>query len=234
MNKRPLYIPVMALFFLVTGLFFPIQIAYIFNVNLFDFSHIINKLTALNLISMALLFTSSALTLKMNKNIFLLLPILNFFIFINNYIVAEYGQHYSHTNTIISSMAFLVISLGFYQKDMHKMFHDLKFRYWLSSKRFTRNMPIIVEFDNKAVSTTTHDISKSGMFIVDKHFGKLYELERNKEIIVKISLGRKRTINMKAKIVRKTMARGTYPQGIGIQFEEELSNQDYKIAAVAA
>jgi hypothetical protein len=233
MNKKPIYITFMSIFFLTLALMFPIQISYLYEISLFNIPEIVSKLTFLNLISIIVLITASIMTFKMNKRLFYYLPIINFFIFFNNYIVAEYGQIYSHTTTLIASLGFLITTLGFYQRDIHKVYHDFKFRYWLTSPRFKKRTQVKIQYGEETYWGYTHDISASGMFIVEEQRGSIYNIPQNVEMKVTLIVEKTSTktsnIKIDARIVRKCMARGNYPQGVGVNFSKNLSEEDMQM-----
>lgn len=183
---------------------------------------VFSKLTPLNLISAAFLVLTGIFTLKMSKNLFYVLPILNIAICLNNYIVAEYGQIYTHLQTGLSSLFFLTISLGFYRKDIRRVIEDEKFRYWMTPKREMKEIPVEIECNGKKIKSLTYDISKTGVFIIDKGFGDVFNLPYDALLTVRLNL--KKPILIKATIARKTLAKGTYPQGIGLKFESPILN----------
>lgn len=99
MNQKPLFIPLMAISLILIAISFPIQIAILFDYSFLDFAQIFSKLTPLNYVVIMLLVYTSYLTYKMKPSVFIALPILNLFVFLNNFIVAEYGQIYGHFQT---------------------------------------------------------------------------------------------------------------------------------------
>lgn len=217
MHKKPIFIPIMTAFFLVLALLFPVQIMVLFRYSPLDIISVLTKLTPLNYIVMTLLIGTSYLTYKMNSKVFILLPLLNFCIFFNNYIVAEYGQIYSHTQTYFASFGMLALSLGFYQKDIFKIYHEIKYRYWLTSKRFKKNMPVLICIDDIAINTECFDISKTGMFIKTDPNLEIFNLKTNSTIDVYINIGKSK-VKLSAKVIRKCLQKGNYPKGVGVAF----------------
>lgn len=222
MKEKPLFLTFMSAYLLISALMFPIQICYLFDLSIFDITLVLSKLTPLNLISMLFLAITGIFTLKLNKHLFVVLPILNIAICLNNYVVAEYGQMYSHLQTGLSSLFFLTISLGFYRKDIRKVIEDKKFRYWMTPKREMKQIPIEIECNGRRIKSHTYDISKTGLFIIDKGFGDVFNLPYDALLTIRINL--KRPVLLRASVARKTLAKGTYPQGIGIKFESPILN----------
>lgn len=227
MNKKPAYIVLMSIFFAILAFMFPIQIAFIYELNISDFELIISKLTYINILCMISLIIGGVLTFTMNKNIFFYLPILNFFIFINNFVVAEYGQVYSHTITGIASLLFLSLTLGFYHRTIYKIYHDVKFRYWLTSPRTKKDLDVFIEYGDQAYRGKTYDISRSGIFIQASRDEEMYSIPQNIKLTVRLYTNKKSYINLEAVIVRKGSKTGTYPSGLGLKLEKRFKDNEF-------
>lgn len=228
MHNKPKFVLVVANIFIALAISFPVQIMLVYKHGPLDIIPIFTKLTPLNYILMGLFCFTAYLTYTMNKLIFILLPFLNFFVFMNNFIVAEYGQDFTHAQTIVASTAFLMLTLSFYQKDIYNVYNDMKFRWWLTSPRFKKQIPIRVTVDGETYFSKTFDISKTGMFIETDDLYRIFKIENGKEITVRIM--KERPIDLVAKVVRKSIAKGHYPAGIGIHFDyiERAGIRNYK------
>lgn len=237
MKTKPLFVPFMSLILILISISFPIQIAIIFDYNIFEFKAIFSKLTPLNYIVMTLLAYTSFLTYKMNPKVFILLPFLNLFVFINNFVVSEYGQLYGHTQTFAVSTVFLFFTLTYYRKDIYKVYHDLKFRYWLTTPRFKRNLPLEIYIDGKMIKSETFDISLTGLFIKADPSNQLFDLKTHQDINIVI-IDKKKKIKLSAYIMRKCIAQGHYPAGIGVKInhndESMFWNKEIKKLSRAA
>lgn len=238
MKKIPLFVPLMALSLFLIALSFPIQIALIYDHSIFEITTIMSKLTPLNYIVMGLLLYTSYLTLKIKARVFIVLPILNLFVFLNNFVVSEYGQLYGHFQTFLVSTLFLLYTLTFYRKDIYRVYHDLKFRYWLTSPRFKRHLPVELHYKGNIIKTETFDISKTGLFIKTDPYKELLSINTHQDIDIVIIDKRKR-IKLNAYIMRKCVAQGSYPEGIGVRInhtEESFmwNGQLEKLAKAAA
>jgi hypothetical protein len=188
----------------------------LFEYNVFNFTEILSKLTPLNYILMTLLLITSYLTYKVNPSVFILIPILNLTVFINNFIVAEYGQIYAHLQTLLISICFLLLTLSFYRTEIYKIYHDIKFRYWLTSPRFNSRLPIEIHYNNTVIKTKSFDISLTGLFIEADLNNKIFKLDSKKNIDIIIH-DNKKQIKLNVFITRKCMSRGHYPAGIGVK-----------------
>lgn len=226
MPTKPKFILLMSALFLALAISFPVQIMFMFGYMPWDIIPIVTKLTPLNYLLIAVFSYTAYLTYKTNKLVFVMLPFLNFFVFINNFIVAEYGQIYTHAQTLVASTAFLLLTLSFYQKDIYNVYNDLKYRWWLTSPRFQKKIPIIINYLDETYNCTTFDISKTGMFIKTDDLYRVFKIENNKNIDLVFKIG-KQDIKLTAKVVRKSIAKGNYPAGVGVHFNER---PDYKDA----
>lgn len=220
MPNKPKFIKFMSIVFALLAISFPVQIMFMFGYMPWEFVSIATKLTPLNYILIGFFFYASYLTYKTNKLVFIMLPFLNFFVFLNNFVVAEYGQVFTHAQTIVASTAFLLVTLSFYQKDIYNVYNDLKFRWWLTSPRFKEQMPVIISYQGEDFRCTTFDISRTGMFIKTDDLYKVFKIENNKDIEIKFIVGKK-SIILQAQVVRKSIAKGQYPAGIGVHFNDQ-------------
>lgn len=222
MPTKPKFISFMSLLFATLAISFPVQIMFMFGYMPWDIVPILTKLTPLNYILIASFSYTAYLTYNTNKLVFITLPFLNFFVFLNNFVVAEYGQIYTHAQTLVASTAFLLLTLSFYQKDIYNIYNDLKFRWWLTSPRFQKIIPITILHSGEEYNCTTFDISKTGMFIKTDDLYRVFKIQNNKDIELLFKIGKK-AIKLKAQIVRKSISKGQYPAGVGVHFSERPS-----------
>lgn len=78
-------------------------------------------------------------------------------------------------------------------------------------------MPITIHYEDESYKCTTFDISRTGMFIKTDDLYRVFKIENNKEIELLLKIG-KNPIKIKAQVVRKSIAKGNYPAGVGIHF----------------
>lgn len=224
MPTKPKFINVMSFLFLALAISFPVQIMIMFKHYPWDVVAIATKLTPLNYILIGFFVYTAYLTYTTNKLVFLMLPFLNFFVFLNNFVVAEYGQAYTHAQNVVASTAFLLLTLSFYQKDIYQVYSDMKFRWWLTSPRLKKQIPVTIHYDGEVYNCSSYDISKTGMFIKTDDLFRIFKIENNKEIEVYFKINN-RPIKMKATVVRKSIAKGQYPPGIGVHFNSRPDDE---------
>lgn len=227
MNKKPRFIAFITAVFLCLALSFPLQIMHIYSLGLSEFVMIFSKLTAMNYMLMAFFIVCAYYSYKINKHIFIILPFLIFFVFLNNFIVAQYGDNYTHTQTLLSSVAFLLLCLSFYQVDIYQVYHNEKFRWWMVPTRYKKSIPVKIKVNDDIFISNTFDISKTGMFIEEDKNSRLLNIEQNTHI--SITLLKNIPIEITATVVRASLAKGKYPAGIGIKIENIIRPKDTTI-----
>lgn len=217
MKKRPLYLNMMMILHVCLIISFFVQIAWIYNHHLiFDVFIIWDKLTLLNKVLMLLFALSIPLYAKASRLLLLLLPINFYLIFLNNNIVATYGQDFSVWQA--NSAGFLYILANLYllsHKNLKIILNPLA-RWWRCSKRLPLSLPVkLITSNGVVLETKTFEISKTGAFL------KTYadELKAGESIKIEIPTP-SGLFELQAKIVRKSAPQGHYPAGIGVHFSK--------------
>ncbi|MCO4752878.1 MAG: PilZ domain-containing protein [Bacteriovoracaceae bacterium] len=219
MKTKPLFFTVMPAIFLMLALALPVQIALIYQINIFDLTGIFSKLTPLNICLMGMFAWVSFATFKYDKSLFVLLPFVNLAVFVNNYVVGSFGEDFSIFETTVGSTAFLALSVSFYSKSIYRVFNEQNYRWWLSVPRKKLSVPLTIHTSANTIKTKSFDVSETGIFaITDNEFG-LFKTAKNQEIELSIHLNDK-ILQCKGKIVRKSLQKGAYPEGVGIQFSQ--------------
>jgi hypothetical protein len=225
MKNKPMFFSVMPLVLTVLAFSMPAQIAIIYDISIFEFEAIMSKLTPLNYLLMGMFLWLSIATYKIDKNLFILLPFINLFVFLNNYVVGSFGEDFSIVQTTLASSLFLALTLSYYLKDNYKIINDIKTRWWLTSPRNKLKIPLTIISSKDKIKTQSFDVSKSGLFAINDPDFELFQIP--KDNIVDITIHTEdNTLKMKGKLVRKALSKGHYPEGVGIQFLEE--DPDYQ------
>ena len=219
MKTKPMFFNIMPAVFLMLALAMPIQIALIYRINILDFVGIFSKLTPLNIMLMMTFGWVAYATHSFDKKLFLLLPILNLIVFANNYFVGAFGQDFSILETTISSTAFLVLSMTFYSKSIYRVFNEKNFRWWQSVPRKKLAVPLTIYTNSNTIKTKSFDVSETGIFAVSDSDLDLFKASKDQELELCIHLS-DQVLQCKGRIVRKALSRGTYPEGVGIQFSK--------------
>lgn len=204
---------------LLITLSMPLQIAFVYDISIFEPQAIFSKLTPLNYLLMGLFTWLGYATYKIDKNLFILLPFINLFVFLNNYVVGSFGEDFNVMQTTLASCFFLALTLMYYVKDHYKVISDLKNRWWLTKPRKKVSLPLTIVGSNELIKTNSFDISETGLFALNDPDFELFQLPKNKVVDITIHCGGK-NLKMRGKLVRKALSKGHYPEGVGIQFDE--------------
>jgi len=135
----------------------------------------------------------------------------------NNSIVLVYGNDFESYTVILSTLLFMVLSAYFLLTHDTDVINHPDSQWWRIPRRFSLKERVTLHALGKEIDMgETFDISTSGAFI-PYHLTDEYNLFKGEEII-DFSIGEDSPVHCRAKIVRKSCATGTYPDGIGIQF----------------
>lgn len=219
MKNKPLFFTLMPWMLALITLSMPLQIAFIYDISLFEIDAIFSKLTPLNYLLMGLFTWLSYATYKIDKNLFILLPFINLFVFLNNYVVGSFGEDFNIMQTTLASCFFLGITLMYYLRDNYKIISDLKNRWWLTKPRQKIGVPLTIVGSNEMIKTKSFDLSETGLFALNDPDFELFQLPKNKVVDITIHCGAQ-NLKMRGKLVRKALSKGHYPEGVGIQFDE--------------
>lgn len=225
MKEKPLFFTLIALFFFGVALCLPLQIAFLYDHDLFtlsDWSSLWMKVTPLNLVVIAICLINAYLSLYASKALKFTLPIGIVIIAINNFFVSLWGNDYSFSQATSATVAFSLLSYSYIFTSAYDALKNPKLQWWKIPKRYKQNLPVRIEaMNHKKVLTSTFDISKTGTFLSsmtpytknlmnDLHIGEHINLYISTE---------KGDIQVQGRVVRKEFkARGDYPQGMGIEF----------------
>ena len=219
MKTKPMFFTLMPAVFLVLAIAMPLQISLIYKISPLDFVGIFSKLTPLNILLMATFGWVAYATHSFDKRLFVLLPLLNLAVFANNYFVGAFGQDFSILETSLSSTAFLALSMSFYSKSIYRVFNEKNFRWWQSVPRKKLAVPLTIYTNANTIKTKSFDVSETGIFAVSDSDLDLFKASKEQELELCIHLN-DQVLQCKGKIVRKAMSKGTYPEGVGIQFSK--------------
>jgi hypothetical protein len=220
---KPKFISIVTFLLCCIVISFPLQIIMAYDYQWTQVSAIFSKLTPLNYLLMTLFLVMAYQTYYTKKSIYYFLPIVTFFVFLNNFIVAEYGNLYGHAQTLLASVAFLLLAISYYQKNIYQVYQDVKFRWWLTSPRFKKQYHVTMSFQNEKYETKTFDISKTGLFVESDELLQLFQIPNQALVNITIHLPDQK-VTFEAKVVRKALWQGQYPPGLGLQLLKQQEN----------
>ncbi len=225
MKEKPIIFPLLALFFLGVTVSIPLQIALLYEHDLFSLAHwssIMMKVTPLNYAVMAIGLINAVLSFRVSPALKFFIPIGVFLTATNNLFVSLWGTDYSHLQASAATFGYLFVSYSYIFTKAQLALKDPKVQWWKIPTRYKQNFPVWIESRGKRkVLTTTYDISQTGTFLsAMNHYTNnlMNELHIGEHINLYISTHRG-DLKVQGTVVRKEFhSRGNYPQGMGIQF----------------
>lgn len=246
MKTRPKSLLLLSIVLLGIAISFPVQIFFLFEQDLSEWQSVLYKLTPLNWACMFALIASSFCVYNAMPQT---LPISFFTILLvnwNNFIAGTFEINYSLNTTVLASLSFFFVHYLLFTDESRKVLFNPKLRWWKYPLRKQAQISVRVRrLNGQVFSATTHDISNGGAFIPFFSVEAVSEdqlmppLIPNDEECVMLDFAVDQTaINCQAKVVRKSLAQGSYPAGIGVQFldleskEKRILNRYIKDAPI--
>jgi hypothetical protein len=227
MKDKPLIFNIYAILFLLIAISIPVQISVLYGHNFDELGAIYKKLTFFNILVVMASILNFYYCFTASDNVKWSFPLAIGIICFNNSIVLVFGNDFEAYTVILSTLLFMVFSAYFLLTHDTDIINEPKKQWWRIPKRFALKEKVLIEVGNQQIDIgETFDISTSGAFI------PITEDNKSKIVPGKVysfMIGKKHPIKCKAKVIRKTDARGHYPAGIGIQFQDLELGQKYKL-----
>lgn len=212
MQHKPWQFKILALIFILIGVSLPLQMMMLYEHGLGEVHLAINKLTLLNKVIMFLCFASAYYTFKASRMVFLTIPLNIVAVFVNNYYVAKYGQHFLPGITFVASLSFLMLpAMLLFSRPWLVLMHPER-QWWRHEQRFNIQLPIKF-LAGPVEMLKSVDVSASGMFLSCAQ--SLFEQGALVQVAVPIG---NQNLSLQAKVVRKADSSGKYPEGVGFEF----------------
>lgn len=217
MRTRPKALLVFSISMMAIALSLPLQAAYIES-----FENIFRTLTQLNILIMILCAMSAVAAYNAHKSLRLLLPFAAATVVLNNWWVAYVGFHFNTTETLFASLGFLGICSVLLEKQTSMVLANPRLIWWNVAMRAKIEIPVSLTppLRGLALFKKSFDISESGFFVQGLAQEELERLTIGEKFNVCLHFSRILKIRCTAKIVRKCGEHGSYPSGVGLQFEK--------------
>ena len=215
MKNKPLYLILFPLLSFVIALSFPVQIIFLYDIPLNDFSKIFSMLTPVNLISMGTLFLAGGLTLFMHQHIYKIIPALLLILFANNAIVGLYGTDFTLIQVCFSFLLFALSLKPFYKQDIRAVILNPKLRWWKTPTRYSLEKSIALQSAKSKIKTQALNFSTTGLYAKIDSEEELGLLLLNQ--IIELDIDEEK-IKLQAKIVRIINDTSEFPNGVGLEF----------------
>ncbi|MBT4792474.1 MAG: PilZ domain-containing protein [Halobacteriovoraceae bacterium] len=224
MISKPLYLTLFPFLAFGIALSFPIQIYYLYKIPLTDIERIFSMLTPLNILNMIVLFLAGAMTLKLNKAIYKIVPVLLIITLINNAIVGLYGSDFS---LIQVGLSFVLLSLSlkpFYQSEIQAIILNPKLRWWKTPKRYDLKQPIMIKSNNIEINSESINMSTTGLFAKIEEPDLLDSIKHDDIFTIQL-LKNNQEIELQVKVVRINIANKYQPNGLGLEIISDKSHK---------
>ncbi len=216
MRTRPKALLVFSIGMMSVAISLPLQAVYIEN-----FENIFRTLTQLNIFIMILCAMSAVAAFNAHKSLHLLLPLAAATVVFNNWWVAYVGFHFNSTETLFASLGLLGICSLLLEKQTSMVLANPHLKWWNVALRAKIEIPISLTppLRGQALFKKSFDISESGFFVQGLAKEELEHLTVGEKFNVCLHFSRILKIRCTARIVRKCNEHGSYPSGVGLQFE---------------
>lgn len=232
MKSRPLILTFMPIFLIGVALSFPIQIMVIYGHGIGELPAVFEKLSYLNRLVIFLCLLNATLVLRTSKLSLFITPILMVAVILNNWWVGTAATDYTLTSTLWASIVFVFLNSLLFLPGARLALLSPKQQWWRASPRKKVGLPIVISpwLEGVSFATETFDISESGAFLSNsiKSNVAIPHLKPNDFIEIRFQIAGYYQIRCSAKVVRVVVEKGSYPAGMGIQFQE-MDNKDQKI-----
>jgi hypothetical protein len=221
MRKRPKTLVAFALFLVMVGLSFPIQVMMIYGHSPLEMESIFSKISSLNILVMALCFVSAITVYGAMTAAKVCVPMLLVAVGFNNGYVGSVGEDYSLVQTFAATVAFFAVHLNLLRSDILLLINEPEKRWWLTSPRKKVDLPMTLTAfkEQSIIRSRTFDLSERGTFIpFNQTLDPLTGLKVEDMLQICLNLGPLTPLRCEAKVVRIEEAKGLYPAGIGLEF----------------
>ncbi|MDZ4660596.1 MAG: PilZ domain-containing protein [Pseudomonadota bacterium] len=230
MVKKPKLFNTITVLLLVLLVAFPVQVMFLYGHYPWEVMPILAKLSILNWLTMIGCGYTAYCSFAAAPQFKIALPLLTVLVAWNNTIVSYVGYDYNVATTLMATVIFASSNMVFFQTEIQLLMAAPHKRWWLNSPRIKVNVPVFISPQrSEGFSTDTFDISTGGTFIPLKS-AMATQLSEGESLSLSFKLGAFRTLRCDARVVRHQKAKGAYPDGIGIKFENLNRQQQYTLS----
>jgi hypothetical protein len=217
MRTLPKPFVLMSLALVLVALCYPVQVMFIYGHSLTELVSIFSKLAPLNWVVILGCTWVSSLSYRGSRWTLAMFPLLTIAVAWNNWLVSQVGSDFGVINTSLATLGFA--SLGgfmFTAASWEVITHPEK-RWWLRPERRAVAAPVfVIPKTGDAFRVETFDISRTGAFLKVRSGDAL--MRTGDRISLRLTMGALTVLRCEAKVVRKSDAKGMYPDGVGIEF----------------
>lgn len=215
MRSRPYVLPLSMLAMFAVAASFPLQIMWLYQHEWSEWQQILNKLTVLNWMVIGASIVTGFLVFSASPWLRIALPGAVILVAINNFFVGYLGTDFSMTSATLGTFGFTALFTPLLRTEVRELIRHPSRRWWRTKTRLRTSVPIFVGGSRQVkVRSETYDLSETGAFLPIEANG----FELDERVSICLTLGALQQIRCDARIVRRSVAKGKYPDGVGIEF----------------
>jgi hypothetical protein len=228
MKKRPTLLTILSLLVFGIAISFPIQIMVRFGIPPTEPGAVADKLAPLNWFSMAIGLILSGLIMRASALARLLAPVFILIIAWNNWLVANLDTAQNGDIALLGTLLVLTAMSVLLLPEIRRVMTHPNLRWWLTPPRKKVELATRVRPSQGGAELRAHtfDLSEGGVFIAldpgALNPRTMRTLPVGSHCAVTVDLPEHR-ISSIARVVRHAEARGTYPSGFAVTFENMQS-----------
>jgi hypothetical protein len=241
MKEKPIIFNFLWLFFTAIAISLPLQVAFLYEHDLTllsEWQSVLMKLTPLNWIVALATLVNAALCFTANPYIRYSIPASIVLVGINNFFVGSWGTDFSLLLTWIGTLAYAVMSYSYIYAHGLEAIENPQKQWWKIPKRMKRSYPVWIEWNGqRKLLAKTFDISKTGAFVSSMtQSPSLFPDDLDIGEKVKVLIGTNQgELKIPATVIRREkIARGLYPSGLGLSFDQMALSQNFLLRRVLA
>jgi hypothetical protein len=214
MSHRPRGLTFIAMAFIAVALAMPLQVVLIYGHDFAEWTAIFAKLTWLNWCVCSGLLGCAALLWRASPYALWGLPTLFVLIALNNVAVIYYSTDYAAWLVVVATLGFAALNFPLMDPKVMMILHHPERRWWLSANRVRMSLPVAIEGTRlAAIKGETFNVSETGIFVPHVNVVGVGDW-----ITVRLTFGTFKQFRCQGRVVRRSDAKGEYPDGVGIEF----------------
>lgn len=232
MKTRPISLTVFAFFLVLVAATMPLQIMWLYQHNLSEWSLVLHKLSTLNILVIGLCLANSYLAWIGDPWLKYTVPIQLGAVTINNIFVSQIGNDFTTLETTLATIMFTAVHAVLLFTQASMVLGHPELRWWLIPERKKLVLPVNLKNNHGVTLLRSFDISKTGMFLTPLSGSEspLWKFAPGTVVDITISSGLEGEIHLEAEVVRNCYdPKGNYPKGIGLQFSKSNLFERFKL-----
>jgi hypothetical protein len=167
MRNKPIYLELLAFFFIVVALSFPIQVFLLYDYSIMEIEAVFEQLTLLNWGVITFSLLTSYLVWTVHSSIYIAMALTSVLVLLNNLFVGLVSVDYTMKQTSIATGLFLIPILPVFVGRFHAVLMQPKLQWWRTARRFSKILvvDIIPKVGGKPVLAKTINVSTTGALL---------------------------------------------------------------------